>query len=596
MIKKYSFVLSFIVVSLLFSRFAYTQPAMGGGGFGGFDGGGGMFGPMDGFGGRGGDMMGGGRGGRGGGMDMGPGGGMGGGPGGMNQSIEIVKQYDKNGDGWLNTEERKAARQAVANGGMGGFGRGGGRGGMGGGRGGMGMGGNQSVVTSGPKLTPADVKSYPEDVPLYDIKTLRTLFLEFEEADWEAELEGFYHTDVDVAAKLTVDGKVYKNVGVRFRGNTSYQMSGRGQKRPLNITLDLADKKQHLYGYRTLNLLTSNSDPTFTRQVLYSYIAGQYIPALKANYVRLVINGESWGVYINYQQFNTDFIKDEFDTRKGARWKVPVNMGGMGGRGGGRGGMGGGGGGSGLAYLGDNAASYKRLYEIKSDDDPNSWTDLINLCKVLNQTPVADLEKAIEPLLDIDEVLRFLAIDNTLINNDGYWTRASDYLLYQDKKGRFHIMSYDTSETMSEVEGMAGGGGVNLSPLVSVNDSGKPLLSKLLQVESLRQRYFGYIRDVTENWLSWDKIGSLAQQYQALIAADIKTDTRKTSTTEAFTSGLTQSSGGFDAGGFGGGRGGRGGMGMFGGSSGSLKSFVDGRRQYLLSLEQIKKADLPKKK
>ena len=33
---------------------------------------------------------------------------------------------------------------------------------------------------------------------------LRTLFLEFESADWEKELADFYHTDVEVPAKLTV--------------------------------------------------------------------------------------------------------------------------------------------------------------------------------------------------------------------------------------------------------------------------------------------------------------------------------------------------------------------------------------------------------
>src|SRR5262245_13739857 len=36
-----------------------------------------------------------------------------GGPGGpgMQQEIKLVKQFDKNGDGWLNLEERKAARE-----------------------------------------------------------------------------------------------------------------------------------------------------------------------------------------------------------------------------------------------------------------------------------------------------------------------------------------------------------------------------------------------------------------------------------------------------------------------------------------------------
>lgn len=41
---------------------------------------------------------------------FGPGGPGPGGPGGMIGETKLVKQFDKNGDGWLNQEERKAAR------------------------------------------------------------------------------------------------------------------------------------------------------------------------------------------------------------------------------------------------------------------------------------------------------------------------------------------------------------------------------------------------------------------------------------------------------------------------------------------------------
>ena len=46
------------------------------------------------------------------------------------------------------------------------------------------------------------------------------------------------------------------------------------------------------------------------------------------NYVRVVINGESWGIYLNAQQFNKDFTRDFFNSTKGVRWKVPGSPGG----------------------------------------------------------------------------------------------------------------------------------------------------------------------------------------------------------------------------------------------------------------------------
>ena len=95
-----------------------------------------------------------------------------------------------------------------------------------------------------------------------------------------------------------------------------------GHKRSLNVSLDFVDPDQRLLGYKTLNLLNAHEDPTFLHTVLYLHIARQYIPAPKANFVRVVINGESWGLYVNAQQFDKIFLAENYQSGKGARWKV----------------------------------------------------------------------------------------------------------------------------------------------------------------------------------------------------------------------------------------------------------------------------------
>ena len=202
--------------------------------------------------------------------------------------------------------------------------------GPGGRRGGRGFGRGFATASPGKRLSPDDVKSY-QGAALYDPATLRTIFLQFEEADWEQALADFKNTDVEVPATVIVDGKTYKDVGVHFRGMSSYMMVPEGAKRSLNLSFDFAHDNQALGGYRTLNLLNANGDATFVRAVLYSEIAREYIPAPRINYMRTVINGESWGIYLNAQQFNKDFLRDNFSTEKGARWKVPGSPGGRGG-------------------------------------------------------------------------------------------------------------------------------------------------------------------------------------------------------------------------------------------------------------------------
>ncbi|MBM3750944.1 MAG: spore coat protein CotH [Acidimicrobiia bacterium] len=499
------------------------------------------------------------------------------GPGGLNQPArELVSQFDADKDGRLNAVERKAARDFLAANPTPGRGGGGGRLGGGGGRGG----GAAGPAAPGNAISPADVK--PASTPLYDDGTLRTLFFTFENSDWDAELIAFNNTDVEVPATLVVDGKTYKDVGVHYRGASSFFGVPAGYKKSLNVAMDFVVPDQHLQGYKTLNLNNANGDPSLMRAVLYEHISSQYIPTPAANFMRVVINGEYWGVYTNVAQFNKDFLRDHFKTEEGVRWKVPGSPGGRGG----------------LEYLGEDREAYKRLYEIKNKDNAASWNALINLTKVLNTTPVDQLEAALAPILNIDGTLRFLALENALVNSDGYWTRASDYNIYLDPTGRFHIIPHDINEAMMAGGpggggrggmgpggpgmpppgggmmppppgggamvppqggrgggrgGGPGGGGVALDPLVAVHDASKPLISKLLAVPALREKYLGYIRDIATRWLDWNTLGPIAERYAALIRADVLADTKKVIDNAAFESSVA-----------------------------GLKTFADGRRAHLL--------------
>jgi hypothetical protein len=109
--------------------------------------------------------------------------------------------------------------------------------------------------------------------------------------------------------------------------------------------------------------------------------------------------------------------------------------------------------------------------------------------------------------------------------------------------------------------------GVKLSPLVAAEDSRKPLISKLLAVPALRERYLGYTRDIAEKHLDWRKLGPIAERYQKLIAPIVHEETRALDTAEAFDKSLTEDAEG---------------RGSFGRIPISLKNFADQRREYLL--------------
>ncbi len=529
-----------------------------------------------------------------------------GGPGGpMGQEKKLVEKYDADGDGRLNSDERAKAREEMPPAGERRRGPG------------FGPREDREPPKPGEHISPSDVTEVSQG-DIYDPHVFRILFLNFENPAWEKELSDFYNSDVEVPATLIVDGEEYVDVGVHNRGKSSFFMVPEGLKHSLNVSVDYVNEDQRVQGYKTLNLLNLNGDDSMLSSVLYSHIARQYIAAPKANLVRVVINGENWGVFGNVQQFNKEFLKENYGKGKGARWKVTGSPNGDGG----------------LRYLGDDVEEYRKRYTVKSKDEEKSWQSLIELCRVLDETPAEELEAALEPILDIDSTLWFLALDVALVNSDGYWTRASDYSLFQDGDGRFNLIPHDMNEALRDGRGGPGGprgrrgppgegrpqrpggaladgpppprgevgppgggppgfgppefvprgfgppgggrgfgppreGGVKLDPLVGLDNDTTPLRSKLLAVPALRERYLACIKTIAEKSLDWNELGPLVADYRELIKDHVKADTKKLSTLEAFMNATSPKAS----------------------ESGSnLRGFLERRRKYLL--EQTEDVDV----
>ena len=434
--------------------------------------------------------------------------------GGPRPAEKIAAQFDTDKDGKLTGAERQAALDAR-------------------------NGGTASLIDENARRdgvasdTQTSLAAAPEgSPPLYNAQTLRTLYLRFHHEDWFEQMETFYRTDIEVPAEMIVDGEVYPEVGVHFRGTSSY-FTVNSEKKSFNIAVDYGEEGQRLYGYKTLNLLNGHVDGSFLREVLYNQIARDYLPAMKSNFVKLVINGENWGIYINVQQYNKDFLDEQFGTKRGIRWKV------------------GPGGGGALNYAGDDPAVYEETYQLKTTDVENPWEGLIALSKLLDaSTPDAELVEQLPLLLNIDRALWQLAVSNVFMDDDGYIHKGGDYALYQDVNGRFHLIPHDNNESFRFGRGGRGGPGGRgpggwswgddltdgmASPVAHAENTARPLIHRLLSNPQWRAQYLAYVRTVRDEWLDWERLGPIVKAYQELIDAEVQQDDKKLYEYEDFT-------------------------------------------------------------
>lgn len=359
---------------------------------------------------------------------------------------------------------------------------------------------------------------------LYNDRKIRRVDITFTQSNYRTILTQNYNSKTDLAADLTMDGVTYKGVGVRYKGQTSYQRVS-GDKKSFDITLDYTDKSLDIDGYEVMNFNNSFEDNSYMREVFYENYTHKYSPSLKAAYVHLYINGEDYGLYPHVQGLDGTYIKEWFLNNNGARWRCERTTGGAGGGGFGAGT-------STLNYLGDDTTLYKPHYTLNHTEITNPWFQLMKATKVLaTSSNVDSLQKAI----NIDQALWFLAKEILFGDDDSYINKGGmDYHAYYDvATGRLIPLEYDANSVMS-------GNTSSWDIFLKQANAQFPLANKLFNIPELRQRYLAHVRTMMNDLFDPVNYNAKIDTYFNLIDTLVNKDPKKLMTYAQFTAGRDQ--------------------------------------------------------
>ena len=368
---------------------------------------------------------------------------------------------------------------------------------------------------------------------LYDINTIQTIEIVFAQSNWDAILDAEKAGDNNYteAESVTINGELFEQVGVKYKGNSSYNASY--DKNPFHIELDTY-VDQDYQGYKDIKLANVYFDPSFVRETVAYNIARQYMDAPEANYANVYVNGELIGLYTNTEAITKTFVDSRFGSKDNAFFSCSPPDG------------------AGpqsndypnLEYLGTTISNYEDAYEIKSDDDTDptvavaDWNDLIELTNILNNDT-----SNIESVLDVDRALWMLAFDNVIVNLDSYiGAFKQNYYLYQSDYGVFNSvvwdlnMSFGTFADTGEGGGGPGpgGGGLNsttekaeMDHLLHDTSTDFPLVSKLLSIPRFKKMYLAHFKTILTENITNSAYLTMANDYQAIVDAAVAADTNK---------------------------------------------------------------------
>lgn len=368
----------------------------------------------------------------------------------------------------------------------------------------------------------------------YDISSIADVEIRFGETNWQYMLDSLrVNGDKMLVATVKIDGSEYKNVGVRYAGTRGYVMGG--QRNTLILKLNLIHRSQHHQGFKTLRFSNALRDPSMIREVLSYQVAREYMPAPRANFVNVKINGNMYGLMVNVQNVDGQFVEEHFSTNDGSFFKAnpPIDLNEP----------------EGCKkkafcnlYYEPSASCYLYNYEMLSE---YGWDDLIELTRVLNE----DLPN-VEQVLNVDRALWMLAFNNVLVNLNSYTGSVSEnYYLYRDGYGRFNPILWDMNLSFGSFKNTGSGSDLDLKglqqmdPFLHEKNPAKPLISQLLSNEHFRRVYTSHMRTILYEWFVNDKYLKQARELQALIEPVLAKDPNKFYSMEEFKASLDKTIG-----------------------------------------------------
>lgn len=391
--------------------------------------------------------------------------------------------------------------------------------------------------------------------------------IEIDETDWQDMLENpleeaYYRADV------TINGETIGNVAIRTKGNNSLTSvaNSDSDRYSFKLDFDYYEDGGSYYGLKKLCLNNNYGDSSNMREYIsYHILEGMGIPTPACGYSHITINGEEWGLYLAVEAIDEVFLATHFADDTGDLYKPDGT-------------------GADLVYQGEDISVYTGL-NLKTNLETSDGSEILALMQALEGG------EGLEDVLDVDEALRYLAVNVALANYDSYLGGTThNYYLYEEN-GVFSVLPWDYNYAFGGFGGgevdiyepannsMGGGQGGRMEresgeagekpngempteqnkegrsgeeqavrknekmqmPAMEAERNNpfggsteKPLVTTLLENEEYLAKYEKYLRQITETYFSEEYMTALVTQVHDLIAPYVVQDATAFYTYEEF--------------------------------------------------------------
>ncbi len=297
-----------------------------------------------------------------------------------------------------------------------------------------------------------------------------------------------------------------ENIGFRLRGNTSRYSA----KKSFKVSFNTFESGRKYHGLEKMNLNGEHNDPSVARsKVNWDLCRSAGIPAPRSNYLRLYINNNYHGLYINVEHIDEEFVDERYGNQDGNLFKClwPAD----------------------LNYLGSDPDLYKfeqgdrRAYALKTNTELDDYSDFAHFIDVLNNTPIDDLPCELEKVFNVQDYLKIMAMDVFTANWDGYIFNKNNFYLYHNSESdKFEFIPYDLDNTYG-IDWFSVDWATRDIYNWDKEGEYRPLYERLMEVQKYRDWYswhFTHILEIMNPDICFDRLDEIRDMIYPYIQND----------------------------------------------------------------------------
>ncbi len=301
-----------------------------------------------------------------------------------------------------------------------------------------------------------------------------------------------------VEATLKFNNKSWKNIGFRLKGNSTLSRTWKAGifKLPIRLKMDEFEDKypeindQRFYGFKELSFSPGVNDNSLIREKVTADIFRMVgIPAARTTFTKVYIDfGEGLkycGVYTMLEVVDDTMLKDQLGEDKGNIYKPEST------------------------FTTFNQASFEK----KNNDTAPDWSDVQATIASLNATnrttDAATWRANLEKTMNMEQFVKWLAVNSTLVNWDTYGGIAHNHYMYNHSTQKLIWIPWDNNESLTSNARVQ----LNLSGVAAT----WPLIKFVAEDPIYYAKYKAYVRDFNDNVFTTSKMNEIFDKATTLI-------------------------------------------------------------------------------